>query len=196
MANARIVAAELGAACPGGIRSLAEIGAGDGALASTLPRRLRLGGPVDLTLVDRQDVVPARTLEELAARGWRAKSVRADVFEWLRRPESGGLDAMVANLFLHHFDAARLGALLALIAQRTRVFVACEPRRSAFALAGARLSGLIGCNDVSRHDAVVSVHAGFREFELGALWPRDGGWTLREGARGPFSHCFVAVRAP
>ncbi len=195
MNNARIVASELRKACPGGIASLAEIGAGDGGLASTLPRRLRFGGPVELTLVDQQAVVPARTLEELAAHGWRATSVRADVFEWLRRPASGRLDAMVANLFLHHFDPARLGALLALVAQRTRVFVASEPRRSAFALAGARLSGLIGCNDVSRHDAVVSVRAGFREFELSALWPKGGGWTLREGARGPFSHCFVAVRA-
>ena len=90
---------------------------------------------------------------------------------------------------------AALAAMLALIAARTRCFVACEPRRSGVALAGSRLLGLVGCNDVTRHDAVTSVRAGFRDGELSALWPRAGGWELQEGARGLFSHCFVARRA-
>jgi hypothetical protein len=196
MANARIVAGELRGACAGGIRTMAEIGAGDGALAVTLPRALRNDTSVDLELVDRQDVVPRETLQALAAEGWRARSVCADVFDWLRQPGPATLDAMVANLFLHHFEGERLVELLRLVSTRTRVFVACEPRRSGFALAGARMVGLIGCNDVSRHDAVASVHAGFRDFELSSLWPDRGAWTLREGPRGPFSHCFVAVRTP
>jgi hypothetical protein len=62
------------------------------------------------------------------------------------------------------------------------------------ALAGSRMLGVIGCNDVTRHDAVASVRAGFDDGELSALWPRDPGWTLTEHARAMFSHCFVARR--
>jgi hypothetical protein len=47
---------------------------------------------------------------------------------------------------------------------------------------------------VTRHDAVVSVRAGFADRELSALWPSGMTWTLRERARGLFSHCFVASR--
>jgi hypothetical protein len=74
------------------------------------------------------------------------------------------------------------------------VFVACEPRRSALALGASRLVGLIGCNEVTRYDAPISVRAGFAGRELSGLWPAGGAWQLREGARGLFSHCFVAGR--
>ena len=102
---------------------------------------------------------------------------------------------IVANLFLHHLDAARLEQLMALAARRTRVLIACEPRRSGRALLGSHLLGIVGCNDVSRHDAVVSVRAGFKNQELSGLWPAGDAWTLQEHARGLFSHCFVATRA-
>ena len=63
-------------------------------------------------------------------------------------------------------------------------------------LAGSHLLGLIGCNDVTRHDAVVSVHAGFRDAEISrgmaARLERLG--TLHETAAGAFSHLFVARR--
>ena len=97
------------------------------------------------------------------------------------------------QLFLHHFEPGRLACLLALVAKRTRFFVACEPRRSGTALLGSRLLGLVGCNDVTRHDAVVSVRAGFRDREISALWP-VGGWDTEESPRGLFSHCFIARR--
>jgi hypothetical protein len=100
----------------------------------------------------------------------------------------------ICNLFLHHFDDAALALLLALAAPCTPLFAACEPRRGALARAGSRFLWAIGCNDVSRHDAVVSVRAGFRGAELSALWPREG-WTLRERPAGLFTHCFVATRA-
>jgi hypothetical protein len=76
----------------------------------------------------------------------------------------------------------------------TRLFIACEPRRSAPALAASRLVGLIGCNGVTRHDAVASVRAGFTGSELSALWPAGPGWKLHEGAAGLFSHRFMARR--
>jgi len=118
--------------------------------------------------------------------------VTADVFEWLADPAMPRVDAIVANLFVHHFEAPRVAELFALAAKRTRALIACEPRRSAFALAGSRLLGIVGCNDVTRHDAVASVRAGFAGRELSALWPAADGWSLEERGRGPFSHAFVA----
>ena len=119
----------------------------------------------------------------------------ADVFAWLRDSATPRFDAIYANLFLHHFEPEPLAELLGLVAARTNLFIACEPRRSRPALVGSKLLGLAGCNEVTLHDAVVSVIAGFRGDELGALWPVDGGWHLEERARGLFSHGFVAERA-
>lgn len=190
MSNARIVARELRGSS---IASLAEIGAGDGAFAARLARALPPASGVPFTLLDRQAIVERDVAEALVARGWKLERVRDDVFAWLATGEETH-DVVVANLFLHHFEDASLAAMLALVAARTRCFVACEPRRSSLALMGSRLLGVIGCNDVTRHDAVVSVRAGFRDGEISALWPKGGGWTLEEGARGLFSHCFVARR--
>ena len=193
MANASIVASELRSATAS-IASLAEIGAGDGAFAARLARALpHAASGATLTLLDQQSIVEPATVSDIQRRGWKPQPVQDDVFAWLAK-ESSASDAIVANLFLHHFDAAPLATMLALIAARTRCFVACEPRRSSVALAGSRLLGLVGCNDVTRHDAVTSVRACFRAGELSALWPREGGWQLAVGARGLFSHCFVARR--
>ena len=81
-------------------------------------------------------------------------------------------------------------------AARTDRFFACEPRRSGLALAGSHLVGFIGANAVTREDAVLSVHAGFRDHEIAAQWPQAGGpWRWQERAAGLFSHCFSARRA-
>jgi SAM-dependent methyltransferase len=195
MGNAGIVGGELRRALPGGFRSIAEIGAGNGTFLAQLAGALARG-PVEAALVDRQEIVAADILAQLAARGWKARSFAADVFDWLEHPSAARFDAIVANLFLHHFEPERLAAMLALVARRAQVFVAGAPRRSGLALAGARALGVIGCNDVSRHDAVVSVRAGFSGGEISALWPRSGEWSLKEEARGLFSHLFVARRTP
>lgn len=195
MGNARIVAAELAPELAGGPITLAEIGAGNGEFVAALSSAPALRGThAHATLVDRQRGGDGGALARLEARGWRAHVVQADAFDWLAHADTPSFDAIVANLFLHHFEDAALARLLALVAARTRVFVACEPRRSGAALAGARLLGAVGCNDVTRHDAVVSVRAGFRDGEISALWPPRGGWQLREGARGLFSHGFAARR--
>ncbi len=101
---------------------------------------------------------------------------------------------MLANLVLHHFRTPELRDLLRALRLRTRVFVACEPRRGGIPLVAARMLGLVGCNRVSRHDAAVSVRAGFSGSELSALWGDEREWLLREGPRGLFSHVFVASR--
>lgn len=193
MSNPGIVASELRSRLrPGAVR-IAEIGSGDGAFALRVARRMgRREGM--LTLLDRAAEPDRWCLDEFRAASWRAACIRADVFDWLRDPRTPRFDAVFANLFLHHFEPGRLAELLRLIASRTRLFVACEPRRSRTALAGSRLLGLIGCCDVTRHDAVTSVHAGFKDAELSDLWSKRNRWCLDEGRRGLFSHVFVAER--
>ena len=167
MGNARVIARHLGEA-----RRVADLGGGDGSLMRAVERKL--GRKLDITIVDRIAGI--------------------EVFEFLAAPGEP-LDAVVANLFLHHLTDHDLRRLFALAVDRAPLFVACEPRRSRLALAGSRLMWLIGANDVTRHDAVASVRAGFTGGELSALWPLAPGWTLTELPALPFSHLFVARHA-
>ena len=205
-----------------------ELGAGDGTLMLGVAQALAGAWPsVELRLLDRQDLVQPPTLAGFAACGWAAKPLVADVLDWAGPPGGAQAPAMddvppaatpawdliIANLFLHHFDAARLARLLAAAATRSRCFLACEPHRAGVALVASHLVGLIGANAVTRADAVLSVHAGFRGQEISTLWPAsvalaggpggtggpgrsDGsaGWTLAEHPAGLFSHCFRAER--
>jgi hypothetical protein len=174
---------------------LVELGAGDGTLMLRLARqRARHWPRMRLGLLDMQPVVRAETLMGFRDIGWDAEIIGTDVFDWFAQSEPGDAPVIVANLFVHHFDGERLQALLDGIAKRARAFVCCEPRRSQFALAGSRLLGAIGANDVTRHDAVISVRAGFNGDDLSALWPDRAMWALQENRKGPFCHRFVAVR--
>jgi hypothetical protein len=173
--------------------TLVELACGDGSLVLQL-LRLTKWRPKRLILLDQQPVVTTTTRPALAGYAECVEIVTADVFVWLAA-ERERVDLITTNLFLHHFTDERLAGLLQLIGDRTHSFIACEPRRSAFALFNSRLIGLIGCNHVTRHDAVVSVKAGFADGELGGLWPSDDGWTQIESAAGLFSHRFGAKRA-
>ena len=144
-------------------------------------------------MLDRQDLVSTETRRAFAALHWSVESVTAEVFDWLNSPAPVA-DVMFANLFLHHFQDERLAALLRLAAPRASLFLAVEPRRSPFALTAARSLALLGCNAVTRHDAVVSVRAGFAGHELSALWPKTTEWQLSERSVGWFSHGFFAQR--
>lgn len=175
---------------------LVELGAGDGELMLPLARRRSSAWPrVGLELLDLQPVVSQRTVDAYRTQGWDATVTRADVFDWLARPASGTTPVVIiANLFLHHFEGPRLCDLLRGIAARSIAFVCCEPRRSRFALAFSRSLGVIGCNAVTRHDAVASVHAGFRARELTGLWPNSNAWSVQESAAGLFTHRFQALK--
>jgi SAM-dependent methyltransferase len=180
-------------ACPVRLRLL-DLGSGDGTALLQIARILGPAGvTAEATLLDRMDLVTPETRRAFAALGWAVKVVAADADPWL-----GGLkdtlDVVVANLFLHHFPDRALAELLRDAAAVTRLFIACEPRRSATALAASRLVGLIGCNGVTRHDAVASVRAGFAGSELSALWPSATNWELHEDTAGLFSHRFIAQR--
>jgi hypothetical protein len=174
-------------------RRLVDLGCGDGEFLLRVAARLAREWPdVTAVLLDRQNSVPAQIPTGFQKLGWRTALVQADVFDWLQSspPQTG--DAMLANLFLHHFDGERLAMLLSVVAKRARGFVAVEPRRSAWALGVSHLVGCIGCNGVTRHDAPLSVRAGFRGDELTALWPAGQDWSLQERATGRFGHLFLA----
>lgn len=179
-----------------------ELGAGDGTLLLGVARSLSPRWPqVQLTLLDRQNLLGPATLHAYAAMGWVAKVTVADVLEWAAWPEDTApgapqrrWDLVTTSLFLHHFEADELSALLAAVAPRADRFFACEPQRAWPAWAGSHLVGALGANAVTRNDAVLSVRAGFRGREISAHWPRNG-WHTREHAAGLFSHCFSARRA-
>jgi hypothetical protein len=175
--------------------SLLELGAGDGSLILRLAQRRAARWPdVRVTLVDRLDLVAPQTLDGLRHVGWTPRVVAMDVFDWLARPDETRWDIVFANLFMHHFSSGELTQLFGEVAGRTRVFLCCEPNRSALPLAGSHLVGLLGAGPVTRRDAVSSVRAGFRAPELSELWPDSKDWVLEEYAAGLFSHCFLAIR--
>lgn len=172
-----------------------ELGAGDGSLMLRLAQQRAKRWPgVHLALLDRVALIDAQTRSRFGELGWTTDVHIADVFEWLAGPAETQWDIIVANLFMHHFTPAALSGLLASIATRTRVFVCCEPRRTIMPLLASHLVGLLGANAVTRQDAVLSVHAGFRGHELSTLWPDHQQWRLRETRAGLFSHGFTAVR--
>ena len=174
--------------------SILELGAGDGSLMLRLARRRARQWPgARVTLLDREPAVDAATLAALRRCGWQAEVAAADVFDWLER-DTRSWDVVVTTLFVHHFAPPDVARLFALIAARTQCFVCCEPRRSALPLLGSRLVALLGAGPVTRKDAVLSVHAGFRDRELTAAWPDQAGWSLTEHAGGLFSQCLVAQR--
>ena len=192
MRNVEIVECLLRKTFPGQApQKIVELGAGDGTFLLKLAQKLSpQWRNVEIVLVDRLKTVSAETVQEIHQLGWRTERVCADIFEWL--PECEPADCIMANLFLHHFEAEKLALLLGLAASKSNAVLACEPRRSALALAGTGLLGLIGCNDVTRHDARVSVRAGFQAKEISELWPRTRGWDIDESGAGLFGHSFTA----
>ena len=178
------------------LKTVVEIGAGDGSFALRLAEGLAPSEHrVEVLLVDRQNLLSYQTAARFQKLGWNAQPIQMDVFDWLAQSSNSKFDLIVANLFLHHFEEARLRSLLEQASKRTLLFLACEPPRSVGALIVTRVLGLIGCNSVTRHDAVISVRAGFRDQELSSLWPKAESWQLLERPAGLFSHCFCARRA-
>lgn len=177
-------------------RRIIELGAGDGSLMLRLAKKFAKRWPgTHLTLLDRQNVVSASTLDEFDRLGWTVEVLCRDVNEWIAASAPERWDMAIANLFIHHFDSSTIAALFAALDERSNWFMACEPRRSRLPLLASRLVFLAGANAVTREDAVLSVRAGFLGKELSALWPRSTSqWVHQEGPAGLFSHTFVAYR--
>jgi SAM-dependent methyltransferase len=174
-----------------------ELGCGDGRLMLDVARhRGDRPGQVTLDLLDRQPIVEQETLAAYAKAGWQAAPLVADVMDWASAGQDAPRwDVVVANLFLHHFDDVALVRLLAGCARRSDALVACEPRRTRFALGASHLIVFLGANAVTRRDGVLSVRAGFVGDELGVAWPdKSSDWRLDEYDDGLFTHCFCAGR--
>lgn len=179
-----------------------ELGAGDGSLMLSIARALQWEWPaVNLTLLDRLNLVDAATVAGYAQFGWQAQSAVLDALDWatagtsIDTKTSPHWDLIVSNRFLQHFDDAHLRMLLRAIGAHTNRFFACEPRRGWIARGGSHLIGAIGAATATRTDAVSSVHAGFCDRELSALWPSDAQrYRLKEYSAGLFSHCLYVER--
>ena len=172
-------------------RQITELGAGDGNFLLAVAKKLSSRWPdTNVTLLELQNNVSDETLAAFSKLGWRAETVLADVFDWSQTSE----EVVIANLFLHHFENERLAELLQIISERAKLFIAIEPRRAPLPLLFSRLLWAIGCNNVTRHDAIVSVRAGFSDDEFSALWPDKQNWRLTERRTGLFSHLFIAQK--
>jgi hypothetical protein len=188
MGQHRVMASALGRFAPP--RMLLDLGGGDGRFLLRVARRLPWRN-VTACISDRQDIVSDETRQEFAALGWRCEVRRGDVFTALNELDTGTI--VIANLFLHHLTEPALVCLFAMLA-RGGGLVACEPRRNLLALAASHMVFALGCNRVTRHDAIASVRAGFSGNDLSGLWPKDIGWRLTERHAPPFSHAFLARR--
>jgi hypothetical protein len=172
-------------------RQITELGAGDGDFLLAVAKKISPRWPdVKVTLIDLQKNVSAETLTAFARLGWCAEAVVADVFDCPQIET----EIVIANLFLHHFEDARLSELLQKISTRAKLFVAVEPFRFAHPFLCSRLLWLIGCNAVTRHDAAVSIRAGFSGQEISELWPDKVNWRFNEDRAGFFSHLFIAQK--
>ncbi|HZF02174.1 MAG TPA: hypothetical protein VE344_09800 [Methylomirabilota bacterium] len=171
-------------------KQITELGAGDGNFLLQVAQKIYTRWPdVSATLLDRQKTVSTGTLAAFSKFNWRAEIAVADVFNW-----NGSSEIVVANLFLHHFEGADLAELLQKISGRTKLFIAVEPHRFHFSFPCAQLLRFIGCGKITRHDAAVSIRAGFVRKELSELWPDKQNWKLTERRTGLFSHLFIAKK--
>lgn len=174
---------------------IAEMGAGDGSLARNIFKTFgQISAGSTLHFIDHAKTLANEAREALERQGWQVVEHVQDIRDWVHE-SSDPLDACYANLFLHHFDDASLKPLVHSLTRRTRHFVCCEPRRHRLGLLGAAGLRLLGCNDVTLHDARISVKAGFLAKELSTLWNSEAEetWELSEGSSGCFSHFFKAT---
>ncbi|HTR43186.1 MAG TPA: class I SAM-dependent methyltransferase [Pseudomonadales bacterium] len=174
---------------------IVEIGAGDGHFLLRVTGRMRDWPEGTATLVDRLNAFDPNISESFKELGWRASMEISTVSEWLEKASSDSADAIISNLFLHQFKTGELTEMLRMAASRTRLFVALEPRRTWFPHLCGNLLWAIGCNSVTRHDAGISIRAGFSGQEISAFWPDKQQWKLTEHSFGLFSHLFIARRA-
>lgn len=196
MGHPRLMARALLKHLPGrDIVRIVEMGAGDGRFFLEVASHLRLRWQTaQATLVDRLDAFAPELQGHFKRLGWALRTEVKTASEWLQKSHPETADAIVCNLFLHQFPNDALAELLRLAARATGLFIALEPRRSQMSRMGGRLLWMIGCGPVTRHDAGISIRAGFLRSELSAIWPDEKNWTLTESSAGLFSHLFIARR--
>lgn len=157
-----------------------ELGAGTGELARVLHARG--------LAADALDRCPAPA-DWPAARVWH----RADLTAF---PAYAEYSVILGNLIFHHFSAPELADLGNRLRSTARLIVACEPaRHRIFQLLIAVVAPLLGANHVTRHDARVSIAAGFRADELPrALGLDPAAWDCRVTTSPLGGYRLVALR--
>lgn len=172
---------------------IVELGAGDGHFLLSVAKRLRARWPTaEATLVDRLDSFDAKIQARFKSLGWTARTEIKSASEWLRQSPDTRADAIVFNLFLHQFRDEELAEMLRLAARTANLLIALEPRRSWLPRLTGSLLWVIGCGPVTRHDADISIRAGFDANELSGIWPAGKNWLFTERPAGLFSHLFIA----
>jgi hypothetical protein len=174
---------------------IVELGAGDGHFLLSVAKRLNGRWPdTQAILVDQLEALDPRARDEFRRLGWRARAETAEAARWLRQEQPAGAQTIISNLFFHQFQTEPLTELLRLAAGSSRTVIALEPRRAWLPRLCGRLLWAFGCGPVTRHDARVSIRAGFAGAELSALWPDKQAWRLTEQPAGMVSHLFIARR--
>lgn len=147
-------------------KSIIELGSGDGTLLSYLKEKsisaLSLTG---IDLAPRPPALPAEIEWE-----------QGDLFHILPRKEA---DTLVVNLLLHHFSEEALAEIgTHLHSFKTLIFN--EPYRSKLPiLEGYLLFPFI--SEVTKHDMIVSIKAGFRKGELSKIMQLEAaGFSVEE----------------
>ncbi|MGA3007523.1 MAG: hypothetical protein ABSE59_06490 [Opitutaceae bacterium] len=143
-----------------------EIAAGDGSLGLALaPAGIRYDG---LDLWPRPALWPRES-------AWHQDNL-------LRFAGYADYPVVFGNLIFHQFSAGDLATLGAMLSRTARLIVANEPVRGrCFQFIVGGINPFIGANHVTRHDAHVSIAAGFRGGELAQAFGLDHKiWSWRE----------------
>lgn len=131
---------------------------------------------------------------------WPRPSQWPDHYEWRQTDLtkfSGYADYTIlcGSLILHQFENAILKKLFQSILPHLRALIFFETARRPLHLIQLPLSNLLGINDVSRHDARVSIESGFRNQELPELLCMDSDeWKIKTDMTFLGAYRFTAVR--
>jgi len=130
--------------------TIIELGAGEGWLSNQIKTTFPNKAVVSLDLISK----PSTAHEQIE---W----IQGDMMEYTGFTEGS---VVVANLFIHHLKQPELLRLSELISEVDAILLA-EPYRANIPLIMGRcIFPLV--NDVTRHDMIVSIRAGFQKNEL------------------------------
>ena len=152
----------------GGVKRIVELGAGDGGMISACCGKFSEVECIAVDLIPR----PVGVHDDVY---WH----EGDLFEYEGYEEG---TVVIANLFLHHLLEDQLKAL-GEKAKSIKAFLCAEPYRATVPLYfGKVIYPFI--NDVTRHDMVVSIKAGFKQAELPYLLGDHFDWKEEKGLFG------------
>lgn len=165
---------------------LLELGAGAGDLGRRLARRCpRITG----TPYSGLDLTPR-------PRHW-PESWQWHQCDLTRFRDGNAHTVLLANLVLHHFDPPTLAGIGETLTGKIRLILASEPARRPIHQWQLRALWPFGINRITRHDAHVSVAAGFVGDELGRFLGLDSReWTVSARTTPLGAYRFLAERRP